>query len=70
MDFRVPYWNLVGYLGFPPPEKKEDLAEWVHPYIDHTLAYYEKSWDQFVEDCKKANENLPEPETVDDPFSE
>jgi len=56
MAQRVPYWNLVGYLGFPAPKAKEDLAEWVHPAIDSTLEFYKKTWDEFVKDCQEAND--------------
>ena len=59
---RFPYWNLVGYLGFPPPKAKEDLAEWVHPAIDATLAFYKKTWEEFVSDCQKANDKYEEEE--------
>lgn len=56
---RVPYWNLVGYLGAggPPPVgyviTKDDWSEWVHPFIDATLAFYKKTFDEFVKDISE-----------------
>lgn len=54
---RVTYGNLVGYLFATGSEEliqKESFAEWVHPVIDATLAFYGKTWEEFQQDCKKA----------------
>jgi hypothetical protein len=51
---RVTYGNLVGYLYTVEPKTLDDLAEWVHPTVKETLAFYGRTWEDFVKDCADA----------------
>ena len=53
---REPYHIMVNrLLGV---KKMEDIARWARPYVMATLEFYDKTFEEFVEDLNERHGNL------------